>query len=74
MDKKQIQTILKNEGLDVAEEMAVSATRAAIQLLRKLLPELSAGFGFAFNMFLNGYETKIYEFLDKIDGKDDPGY
>lgn len=71
MDKKEITDVLKTEGLDVAEDMAVAATKAAIKLLRVVLPKVSTGFGFAFNMFLDGYEDKIFEMLDKIDGKTD---
>lgn len=71
MDKKEITDVLKTEGLDVAEDMAVAATKAAIRLLRVVLPKVSTGFGFAFNMFLDGYEDKIFEMLDKIDGKAD---
>jgi hypothetical protein len=74
MDQKEIKAILKTEGLDVAEEMAVTAVRAALKLLREIMPKVSTGFGLAFNLFLDAYEPKIFELIDKIDGKDDPGY
>lgn len=71
MDKKDIQMILKNEGLDVAEDMVGDAVKAAIKLLRLIVPKLSAGFGLALNMFLDVYEPKIFEMIDKIDGRAD---
>ncbi|MBT8342950.1 MAG: hypothetical protein KJP07_23320 [Desulfatitalea sp.] len=74
MNKTEIVDILKDEGLDVAEEMAVNATRATIKLLRVVLPKVSAGFGLAFGMFMDVYEKKIYAMLDAIDGEDDPEY
>lgn len=74
MDKKEIVYILKTEGLDVAEDTAVAATRAAIKLLRTIVPKLSTGFGLALNLFLDAYEPKIFELIDKIDGEDDPSY
>lgn len=71
MDKKEILDILKNEGLDVAEDMAVVATKAAISILRVILPKLSNGFGLAFNLLLDAYEPRILDLLDQIDGKTD---
>lgn len=69
MDKKEIADVLKTEGLDVAEDMAEAATRAAIKLLREILPKVSEGFGFAFAMFIDAYEPAIFEMIDRIDGK-----
>lgn len=69
MNKDEITQVLKSEGLDVAEDMAEAATRAAIKLLRVVLPKVSKGFGLAFTMFIDVYEEKIYEMIDKIDGK-----
>lgn len=71
MDKKEITDVLKTEGLDVAEDMAVAATRGAIKLLRMILPKVSKGFGFAFTMFIDAYEDAIFNMLDKIDGEVD---
>lgn len=69
MDKKEITDLLKTDGMDVAEDMAEAAARGAIRLLRVLVPKVSVGFGFAFNMFMDGYEEQIFELIDKIDGK-----
>lgn len=69
MDKKEITDLLKTDGMDVAEDMAEAAARGAIRLMRVLVPKVSVGFGFAFNMFMDGYEEQIFELIDKIDGK-----
>lgn len=69
MNKAEITELLKTDGLDVAEDMAEAAARGAIRLLRVLVPKVSVGFGFAFNMFMDGYEEQIFELIDKIDGK-----
>lgn len=71
MDKKEILEILKNEGLDVAEDMAVVAVKSAIAILRVVMPKLSNGFGLAFNLLLDAYEPRILDLLDQIDGKKD---
>lgn len=72
--QKDVMDVLKSEGLTVAEETAVTAVRAAIKLLRLMLPKVSVGFGIAFGMFMDVYEAKIYGLIDKIDGIDSPDY
>lgn len=72
--KKEVMDVLKSEGLTAAEETAVTAVRAAIKLLRLMLPKVSVGFGLAFGMFMDVYESKIYGLIDKIDGIDSPDY
>jgi len=71
MNKDQIIDIAKEQGLDLAEDTAVAAAKTALNLLRVILPKVSRGFGLAFNLFLDSYEFRIYEMLDKIDGKKD---
>lgn len=71
MDKKEVIDVLKTEGLDVAEEMAAAAAKAAISLLRVLLPKVSNGFGLAFNLFMDAYEPRLFDLIDKIDGEKD---
>lgn len=72
--KTEIMDVLKGEGLTAAEETAVAAVRAAIKLLRLMLPKVSTGFGIAFNMFMDVYEKKLFALIDKIDGVDSPEY
>lgn len=71
MNKQEIINIAKDQGMDLAEDMAVVAAKAALNMLRVILPKVSKGFGLAFNLFLDSYEFRIYEMLDAIDGKKD---
>jgi hypothetical protein len=71
MDKKEIISIAKDQGLDLAEDTAAAAVKTAINLLRVIVPKLSTGAGFMVNSFLDIYEKKIFELVDKIDGKVD---
>lgn len=71
MNKKEIVTLLKNDGIDLGEDMAIVAVRAAINIVRVIVPKLSRGAGTMLNLFLNAYEDDIYKLLDKIDGKTD---
>lgn len=71
MGKQEIIALLKTEGIEIGEDVAMAAAKGAIKLLRVLVPQLSRGFGLAFNLFLDAYEDKIYDMLDQIDGKKD---
>lgn len=71
MDKQEIITIAKDQGLDLAEETAAATAKTAINLLKVLLPKVSKGFGLAFNLFIESYEFRLYELIDKIDGEKD---
>lgn len=69
MDKKEIIDITKSQGLDLAEEVASDVVRAALKIIRTLVPKLSKGAGVMLNMFLDTYEDQIFELIDKIDGQ-----
>jgi len=71
MDKKQIVSIVKDQGIDLGEDMAVAAVKSAIGLIKVIVPQLSKGAGTMVNLFLGAYEDDIYRLLDKIDGKVD---
>lgn len=72
--KKEIIDILKKDGLEIAEETAVQATKAAFSLLKILLPKVSNGFG-SFIVPMLGYaQDKVLELIDEIDGIDSPEY
>lgn len=71
MNQEDIIEILKDDGIDIAEELAMQAAKAAIKLLRVIVPKVSVGFGLAFNLFMDAYEPQIYKMLDKIDGEKD---
>lgn len=70
MDKKEITGLLKDEGLDLAEDMAIAGVRGALKIIRVIVPQLSRGAGTMVNLFLDAYENDIIELLDKIDGKE----
>lgn len=74
MNKQEIVTVLKDEGLVVAEDVAVSAVKAAVALLKVLIPKISTGFGMAFVFFIDAYLPELLKLVDKIDGVDDPEY
>ena len=72
--KKEIIDVLKTEGLEIAEETAVQATKAAFALLKILLPKVSRGFG-SFVIPMLGYaEEQVLKLIDEIDGIDSPDY
>lgn len=71
MDKKEITGLLKDEGLDLAEDMAIAGVRGALKIIRVIVPQLSRGAGTMVNLFLDAYEDEIIKLLDKIDGKAD---
>jgi len=77
MDKKvkaEILGVLKVEGLDVAEDMAVVAVRGAFALIRLLAPKVSITGGAMAAAMISIIEPKILELIDAIDGVDDPDY
>lgn len=70
MDKKQIVGLVKDQGIDLGEDMAIAAVKTAIELIKVIVPQLSRGAGTMLNLFLGAYEDDIYKLLDKIDGKE----
>lgn len=71
MDEQAIVQILKDEGLDVAEELAMSAVKGAFALLRHLLPRVNTILGVVLVPMLDRLEPIIIDALDKIDGERD---
>lgn len=74
MDKKEIIGVLQAEGLDVAEDMAVAAVRAAFRIIMLVVPKVSNGLGAIVGPMIMLVEPLVLGMLDKIDGKDDPEY
>lgn len=72
--KRDILDIAKMEGLDLAEDMAVSAVKAAFTLVSILVTRYSKDYGVIIGPLLNTIEPIILKAIDKIDGEDDPGY
>lgn len=71
MDKKVITGLLKDEGLDLAEDMAKAGVLGALKIIRVIAPEVSKGAGAMINFFLDAYTEDIIALLDGIDGKPD---
>lgn len=74
MDQKEIVEILKDEGLDIAEEMAVQAVKGAIKLIKQMLPKINPVVNMLLAPMLDQLEPVLLGIIDKIDGEDDPGY
>lgn len=74
MDKQVVVSVLKKEGIEIGEEMAVNAVRAAFRLIIALAPQVSTGLGRTVPAIISYIEPLILEQLDKIDGKDSPDY
>lgn len=74
MDQKEIIDVLKEEGLDLAEDLAVQAVRGAFKLLKTMLPKVNPILPMVINPLLDQLEPMLLGIIDKIDGEDDPGY
>lgn len=74
MDQKEIVGVLKEEGLDIAEDLAVQAVRGAFRLLKAMLPKVNPVLPMVINPLLEQLEPMLLGIVDQIDGKDDPGY
>lgn len=74
MDQEEIVAILKTEGLEVAEDLAVNAVNAAFQLIMAMLPKVNPMIAVVVTPMLVTLKPMLLEVIDKIDGKDDPAY
>lgn len=74
MENREIVDILKSEGLDLAEDLAVNAVRGAIKLIKEMLPKVNSLVAMLISPLLDQLEPILLGLLDKIDGEDDPGY
>ena len=74
MDQAEIVEILKNEGLDLAEDMAVNAVHGSIKLLKTMLPKINPVVAMILTPMLDQLEPVLLSIIDKIDGEDDPEY
>lgn len=73
-NQKEVIAVLKSEGMDIAEDMAVQAVKSAFKILILLAPKVSQTAGAIIAPMLAVLEPRILELLDKIDGEDDPEY
>ena len=74
MEKSEIIDVLKEEGLDLAEDLAVNAVRGAISLIKTMLPKINSMVAILLIPLLDQLEPVLLGMLDKIDGQDDPTY
>lgn len=74
MNQQEVVDILKDEGLDIAEELAVQAVRGAIKLIKQMLPKINPLISMLIAPLLDQLEPMLLGIIDKIDGEDDPGY
>lgn len=74
MDQKEIVAVLKSEGLEVAEELAVNAIKGAFQLIKAMLPKVNPMMALVVGPMLDTLQPMLLDIVDKIDGKDNPDY
>lgn len=74
MDSKEITDILKTQGLDIAEDLAVQALNGSFELIKALLPKLDTTVAMIVSPILDTIKPMLLEMIDKIDGVDDPEY
>jgi len=72
--KQEIIDVLNAEGLDKAEEIALTAARTAIKLITILAPKINFTAGLVINTLINQYEKDLFKMIDEIDGVDSPDY
>ena len=68
--KKEILTILKEEGLDLAEETAKDGIIRACSAIKRIVPLVSTGLGAVIVPIVDLVEGKLIDLADKIDGKE----
>lgn len=74
MESNEIVDVLKSEGLDLAEDMAVNAVRGAIKLIKAMLPKVNPVVSVLISPLLDQLEPILLGVIDHIDGEDDPEY
>lgn len=74
MDQKEIVRVLKDEGLDIAEDMAVHAVKGAFQLIKTMLPKVNPVVALVMIPMLDTLQPLLLDVIDKIDGEDNPDY
>jgi len=72
--KQEIIDILNAEGLDKAEEIALTAARTAIKLITILVPKINFTAGLVINTLISQYQDDLFKMIDEIDGVDSPDY
>lgn len=71
--KNELLERLKEEGLNVGEEVAVQVVRGLFKVLPVVLAKTPSKLDDLLIPVLGVVEGKVMSLLDKIDGEDDPG-
>lgn len=74
MDNKEITAILKSQGLEIAEDLAVQSVKGALELIKAMLPKVNTSLALIVVPMLSAMEPILLGLLDQIDGKDNPDY
>jgi len=69
---EDIGEILKEEGLEIAEDTVAAMVKATFRILPLLAKKTSNKYDDLLIPVLAVIEPKVLEMVDKIDGKDDP--
>lgn len=74
MEQSEIIDVLKDEGLELTEELAVNAVKGSIRLIKTMLPKVNPMVAMLITPLLDQLEPVLLGIIDKIDGEDDPEY
>ncbi|MCK5884213.1 MAG: hypothetical protein KAG61_11025 [Bacteriovoracaceae bacterium] len=74
LTKGDILAVVKEAGIELAEETAVATVRQAFDIIEVLAPKISLGLGAMVPAMRRIIEPPILALLDKIDGQDNPDY
>jgi hypothetical protein len=72
--KEEILKILKESGLEVAEEVAVETVNNLCEALVKISGLYSNGASGVVQYLVDTFKPKVLAAMDKIDGQDNPAY
>lgn len=72
--KEEILKILKESGLEVAEEVAVETVNNLCEALIKIVAIYSKGASLILKQLFDTYKPYVLKVIDKFDGQDNPNY
>lgn len=72
--KDLLKDLLEGEGLEVAEDAAVSIVKGVFKALPKIADIIPGSIDDMVVQIIVAMEPKVLAMLDKIDGIDDPNY
>ena len=72
--KDEIMNILKEEGLELAEDTVVQIVNVAFGIIERVVPKMNVGVGAIIVPIAMLLKPTLLTLVDKIDGKDSPEY